>query len=177
LRLHEVLKLRVDADYCNLEEGWMDIPTHWELPGKRKGNKRIILDAELLAWMRRYLAWRDDHVKRDAAGKPVTETLLITVFGNPWGTGAIHNFNTALHKNCIRLKLMTGQERERRERVNSHGFRGFATTWARRTKIELQDLSLLRGDLASVGGIIDRYDAYLERLPGLYRAHAPVLGV
>jgi integrase len=182
LRIHEVLKLLVHPEYFNLEEGWIDIPAKMapvapDKDGKRVGNHRIIMDAELRTWMRRYLAWRNDHVRRDDQGRPLTSSLLITIFGDEWGAGAVHNFNTAIHKHCKRNGMMTGKETERRERVNSHAFRAFGTTWARRKKIELQDLSLLRGDLASAGGVIDRYDAYLERLPDLYRSYGPVLGV
>lgn len=175
LRVHEVLKLSWDADHCNLEEGWMDLPPCWELGDKRLGNPRIILDAELVAALRTYRAWWEDHVKRDANGAPVTQRVLITVFGKPWGKAAIHNFNTALHKRCIALKLMTGTETQRKDRISTHSFRAFATSWARDAGIGTADLQTLRGDLSP--GSIVRYDDYLRRLPELYRAYGPVIGL
>lgn len=175
LRIHEVLKLSWHPDFCNLDEGWMDIPMDWELGNKRKGNKRIIIDSEALAWIRRYRIWWEDHVRRTDDGTPTTDRFLITTFGRPWGVAATHNFNTAIHANAIRLGLMTGNEKERRERVNSHCYRAFATTWARSHGIGDPDLQILRGDLAP--GSIDRYDSYLRRLPALYAQYGPVIGV
>lgn len=175
LRIHEVLKLSWDKDHCSLEKQWMDLPASWDLGDKRLGNPRIYLDTELLVWIKRYKHWWDDHVERDADGKPTTQTFLITTFGRPWGRGAIHNYNEALHQRAIELGLMTGTETLREERVNSHCFRAFATTWARDRKIGTADLQTLRGDLSP--GSIDRYDDYLQRLPDLYRNCAPVLGL
>lgn len=178
LRIHEVLKLSFAPEYCNIEEGWMDIPvTGPDDPHKRDGNHRIILDAEAKRWMRRYREWWEEHVKRDEKGNPTNYRVLITVFGEPWGTGAGHNYNEALHLDAERLGIMTGLEEEREDRVNSHCFRAFATTWARgvKPKIEEMDLRLLRGDRAT--GAYERYDYYIDRLPGLYAQYAPVLGV
>ncbi|MEK6985517.1 MAG: site-specific integrase [Candidatus Thermoplasmatota archaeon] len=175
LRIHEVLKLRIDKDHFSLDEGWMDIPADRELGDKRKGNKRIVLDAEARRWVRLYLMWRSDHVKRNDDGTDGTPQLLITSFGRPWGKAAIHNFNTALHADAVRLGLMTGEETERSERVNSHCFRAFSTTYARAHGIGHADLMLLRGDLSP--GAIERYDDYLSRLPRLYTSYAPVLGL
>lgn len=176
LRIHELLKLRLDADHFNIDEGWMDIPVDWELGGKRRGNRRIILDAEARRWMRKAIAHWEDHVARDHNGKPLTDVLMITVFGKPWGAAAQHYFNTALHADAVRIGLMTGNE-SREHRVNSHCFRSFATTVSRTAGCNLADLHILRGDLAGGTGLIDRYDDYLSRLPELYRKYAPVLGV
>ncbi|MHB1262120.1 MAG: hypothetical protein ACYC2H_10455 [Thermoplasmatota archaeon] len=175
LRLHEVLKLRWDPDHCNLEERWMDLPASWDLGDKRLGNPRIFLDAELLAWIRRYRAWWENQVKRKPNGEPATQGFLITVFGKPWGRGAIHNFNTALQNRAIDLKLMTGLETERKDRVNSHCFRAFATTYAKDRDVSPMNLQTLRGDLSP--GSITRYDDYLKRLPELYRSYAPRLNL
>jgi len=175
LRIHEVLKLRVDSDFLDVEAGWMDIPTDWDLGNKRKGNKRIILDAELKRWMRRYLKWRDMVVKRNADGTPTTQTLLITMFGEPWGIGSNQNYNKALHGDAVRLNLMTGHETERKDKVQSHCYRAFATTYARAAGCGLSDIQILRGDLAP--GSIERYDDYIRRLPDLYQRYGPVLGV
>lgn len=173
LRLHEALKLRIDPEFCNVTEGWMDIPADWELGNKRKGNKRIILDAEARRWLRRYLDWWTENVSRSPDGKPATWNLLLTKAGKPWGKNAVHNFNSALHTDAIRLGLMTGKETERQDRVNSHCFRAFATTWARAKGVSHADLQLLRGDLAP--GSIERYDDYLSRLPALYGSFGPVI--
>lgn len=175
LRIHEVLKLSWDEEHCNLEEQWMDLPASWDLGDKRLGNPRIFLDAELVTWIRRYRAWWDDHVDRKPNGEPATQAFLITIFGKPWGKGAIHNFNTALQKNATRLGLMDGQEEERKDRVNSHCFRAFATTYAKDRDISAMNLQTLRGDLSP--GSITRYDDYLKRLPELYQSYAPRLGL
>jgi len=175
LRLHEVLKLRWDPDHCNLEERWMDLPASWDLGDKRLGNPRIFLDAELLAWIRRYRAWWENHVKRKPNGEPATQSFLITVFGKPWGKAAVHNFNTALQKRAVDLGLMTGKETQRKDRVNSHCFRAFATTYAKDRDVSPMNLQTLRGDLSP--GSITRYDDYLKRLPELYRSYAPRLNL
>jgi hypothetical protein len=175
LRIHEGLKLSWDEDHCNLEEQWMDLPACWDLGDKRLGNPRIFLDAELLAWIRRYRAWWEDHVKRKPDGEPATQAFLITTFGRPWGRNAIHNFNTALQKRAIEFGLMTGKETQRKERVNSHCFRAFATTYAKDRDVSPMNLQTLRGDLSP--GSITRYDDYLKRLPELYRIYAPKLNL
>ncbi|MEK6974953.1 MAG: site-specific integrase [Candidatus Thermoplasmatota archaeon] len=175
LRVHEVLKLRFDEEYCNLDEGWMDIPANRDLGDKRKGNKRLVLDSEAKRWIKVYRLWWEDHVKRSDNGLPTTWTLLLTTFGKPWGSNAVHNFNTALHADAVRLGLMTGKETERQDRVNSHCFRAFSTTWARGKGISHADLQLLRGDLSP--GALDRYDDYLSRLAGLYQSFGPVLSL
>lgn len=175
LRIHEVLKLSWDPEHCNLEEQWMDLPACWNLGDKRLGNPRIILDTELLTWIRRYRAWWEDHVQRTPDGRPVTQTFLITVFGKPWGKGAIRNFNKALQDDAIRLKLMTGHEKERQERISTHCFRAFATTYAKDRDVSTMNLQTLRGDLSP--GSITRYDDYQKRLPDLYRDYAPKLNL
>lgn len=172
MRIHEVLKLRADPLHFNIQEGWMDIPSNWMLGNKRKGNKRIILDAELRRFIRTvYWPWREDHIARTPAGDPAHDAFLITTFGKPWGKAAQHNLNTTLHTDAVRLGLMTGRERRREERVNSHGFRAFASTWARSKGISSLDLLCIRGDIAP--GSLEFYDHYLARLPGLYRQFAP----
>ncbi|HUR24963.1 MAG TPA: site-specific integrase [Candidatus Thermoplasmatota archaeon] len=176
IRIHEVLKLSWAPGFYNLEEGWMDIPMDWDLGNKRKGNMRIILDSEAKRWIRVYRAWWDDHVERDEHGQPTHQRFLITIFGRPWATNsAIHNYNTTLHTNAERLKLMTGEESRREQRLNSHGFRAFGTTAARERGAQDADIQVMRGDKAP--GSIDRYDAYLRRLPELYRKFGPVLEV
>ncbi len=175
IRIHEVLKLSFDPEFCNLEEGWMDIPMNWELGNKRKGNMRIILDAEAKRWVRQYKVWWDEHVKRGKDGKPLHHRFLITIFGNPWGKEAVHNYNTALQNDAIELGLMTGKETRRQDRTNSHAFRAFGTTAARDAGAQDADVQLIRGDLAP--GSLERYDAYLRRLPELYAKYGPVLGI
>ncbi|MHB1260295.1 MAG: hypothetical protein ACYC2H_01125 [Thermoplasmatota archaeon] len=175
LRIHEVLKLSWDKEHCNLEEQWMDLPASWDLGDKRLGNPRIYIDSELLPWIKRYKVWWDDHVKHNPDGTPVTQTFLITTFGRPWGKAAKHNFNTALQKRSIELGIMTGKETERKDRVNSHCYRAFATTFAAGRGISAMDLQVLRGDLSP--GSLTRYDDYLRRLPQLYREYAPILEV
>lgn len=175
LRIHEVLKLSWDKEHCNLEEQWMDLPACWELGDKRLGNPRIFIDSELLAWIKRYKAWWEDHVARKDDGTPVTKSLLITTFGRPWGEAATHNFNTALQKRAIELGIMTGKETERRERVNSHCFRAFATSYAGDRGANALQIQVLRGDLSP--GSLLRYDDYQRRLPALYRDYAPRLNI
>ncbi len=175
LRIHEVLKLTVDEAHFNLEEGWMDIPIDTEYGGKRKGNRRIILDAELKRWMRAYLTWRDEKIRRTSRGQLPTTRLLVTVFGRPWGSGAVQNFNKTLQADAIDCKIMTGDETERDQRVNSHAFRAFSTTWALDHDCPPRQLQVLRGDLAI--GALERYDEYLRRLPELYRKYGPVIGL
>lgn len=175
LRIHEVLKLSWAEDYCNLEERWLDLPASHELGNKRLGNHRICLDAEALRWVLRYRRWWEDRVERDDTGQPTTSNFLITTFGRAWGEAAIHNFNTALHKRATDLGLMTGQETERRDRINSHALRAFGTTVARSKGASDADVQLLRGDLAA--GALERYDAYQARLPKLYQDFGPVLDV
>lgn len=177
LRIHEVLKLTLAPSHCNLEEGWMDIPVIRGKPGKRQGNSRIILDAEAKRWLTRYLEWRSEHIKRDEAGQPITETLIITPFGKPWGKDAVSNIRAMMQRDCRRLGIMTGDETEREQRYGPHGLRAFATTWARDQRPAPVDaeLQVIRGDRAP--GAIDRYDFYMDRLPDLYQRFGPKLGV
>jgi site-specific recombinase XerC len=171
LRIHEVLKLSLAPSHCNLQEGWMDIPVVEGWPGKRQGNARIILDGEALVWINKYLDWRDEHVKRDPLGNPITERLCINQNGEPWALSAIANFRTAMQKDCRRVGLMTGAETERQDRFGPHGLRAFATKAARDRRANDAELQVMRGDVAP--GAIDRYDEYLDRLPDLYHRLGP----
>lgn len=177
LRIHEVFLLSFEPRYCNLDEGWMIIPPVGpDEPRKREGNPDIILDAEARAWLRWYKrSWWDVHVRRDHDGKALTQNVALTHYGLPWGANAEGNFCKALHEHATRAGLMTGEETEREERVNTHCFRAFATTWARGTKVDPLDLKLLRGD--KVPGAAGVYDNYRPRLPQIYANHAPVLGI
>lgn len=175
LREHEALKLRLGR-YCNLEEGWIEIPPEsGKFGSKRLGNNRIIIDAELRPILERYLVWRERKVKRDTSGQPLTDRLVLTIYGKEWGKGWAGNFRKTLHTDCVRLGIMTGKETKREERFNTHCFRAFATTWARDKGINDAQLHVLRGDKGS--GAIDVYDFHLGRLPGLYQSFAPVLGI
>lgn len=178
LRIHEVLLLTFDPRYCNIDEGWMIIPPAPPgEPRKRKGNSLIILDAEARAWLRWYRdTWWSAKVKRDEHGVPLTQEVMLTTFGMPWGANAEGNFcQGALHKDAERLGLMTGQEEAREQRINTHCFRAFATTWSRDRKIPDVDLALVRGD--KIPGAVGRYDHYRPRLPRIYDEYAPVLGI
>lgn len=178
LRIHEVLLLTFEPRYCNIDEGWMIIPPAPPgRPRKRKGNPVIILDAEAREWVRWYRdMWWSAKVKRDADGNPLTQDVVLTTFGMPWGGNAEGNFcQYALHGDARRLGLMTGNEEEREERINTHCFRAFATTWSRRLEVPQLDLNLLRGD--KVPGAAGRYDHYRPRLPSIYGKYAPVLGI
>ncbi|MES2154620.1 MAG: hypothetical protein V4510_05735 [bacterium] len=147
VRMHEVLKLDMVPGMWNLEQGWAEIPRNRAMGGKRLGNHRIIFDRELKTWLTdRYLPWRDDHVQRDDDGKPVTTRFAITQRGLPWGKGWRGNYRTTLHKNAKRIGLMTGREKKREERFNSHCFRGFSTTYALGTGINDLELKILRGE-------------------------------
>ena len=175
LREHEALKLRFNPQFCNLQDGWMELPPDRKFGDKRIGNNRIILDAELMVLMRRYLDWRDRHVKRDQDGNEVTDRLILTMYGIEWGAGWAGNFRSALHTDCERIGIMTGNEKEREQRFNCHCFRSFATTWARDHRAADAEVQVLRGDKAA--GAIDRYDMYIARLPELYRQFGPQLGL
>ena len=175
IRIHENLKLSWAPDYCNLDEQWMDLPACWDLGDKRLGNPRIYLDAELLTWIRRYRAWWEDHVERLPDGQPATQAFLITTYGKPWGKRATREFNTTLRERAVELGLMTGKETQRKDRINTHCFRAFATTYAKDRRVSAMDLQTLRGDLSP--GSIMQYDDYLKRLPELYRTYAPKLNL
>jgi hypothetical protein len=96
----------------------------------------------------------------------------LTIFGLPWcSNGFQGNFKNQLHKHCIRLGVMTGQETEREERVNPHCFRAWATTWALDHGANYAQVGVLRGDKAP--GAIGEYDELLRRLPELYRIYGP----
>lgn len=176
LRIHEVAKLRLHPKFCNLKEGWMDIPRDAEKGNKRKGNKRIILDHEALEWLRFYLLWRERKIKRDAAGDPVSDLLMVSMFGQPWAWHAKNNFRTSMHKDAQRVGLMPPGKVSaipKDERINPHCFREFASTWAMDHDANDSQVRVIRGDIAP--GALDRYDAYLLRLPDLYRRFGPKL--
>jgi integrase len=173
-RLHEVMKLTVAS--VNLQEGWIDIPDNYSYGDKRQGNNRIILDAELRSLTVRLLQWREEHVRRKPDGTPVTDKLVLTTFGKAWAVKTFRgNFRLQLHKDCIRLGLMTGKETQRSQRLNFHGLRALATTWARGHRAIDAELQVLRGDCAP--GAIDHYDRFLARLPELYRDYGPQIGL
>lgn len=177
LRIHEVMKLRCSPDYLDLEGGWLDIPRDDEYGNKRLGvNHRVILDAELKALLLRYLTWRDAKVRRNDVGEPVTDKLCITNIGMAWTpNGFAGNYKQQLHQHCIRLGLMTGNETESHQRVNTHAFRAWACSWAAAHGAEPGQIRVLKGD--RMPGTLDEYDDQHRRLPDLYRRFGPVIGV
>lgn len=177
LRIHEVLSLTWDAKHSNLGEGWLKVPRGSDFGGKRRGNRLISLDSEGAQWMRTYRAQWDANVQRDADNIPVTDRIILTYYGKPYtGEYAIRNFNTALHKHSVRLGLMTGEETESGDRVNTHCFRSWATTKARAAGADDASVEIMRGDLGR-NPVLARYDNYHARLPELYARYGPQIGV
>jgi hypothetical protein len=122
-----------------------------------------------------YLIWRERKVCRDSDGKPTSDKLVITNTGKPWGKNGFQgNFRIMMHKDCIRLGLMTGQEKTREEMINTTCFRAFASTAALDRGANSAQVQVLRGDKAQ--GTVGVYDDPRPRLAGLYRDFGLTIG-
>ncbi len=176
LRMHEVFKLTIEPSHFSLEEGWIDIPDNPEYGDKRQGNTRIIIDAELRVLLATYLAWRSEHVRRDAEGQPVTNALVLTMYGLAWHPDSFRGaMRQQLRKDLKHAGIATGNEKTRDERLHFHGFRALATTEARNRGAPDAALQVMRGDMAP--GSIGRYDRHEPRLPELYAKYGPQIGL
>jgi integrase len=177
LRIHEAMKLSVAPQFLDLDERLITIPADANYGGKRQGvNHKVWLNDALLAIVRRYLIWREHHVARDDDGNPRTDKLCLTRLGNAWSPNGFQgNFKNALHKECIRLGIMTGRETQSRERVNPHAFRAWACTWAALRGADSTQVRYLKGDRQP--GAIDMYVDMDRGLADLYKRFGPILEV
>src|SRR5205085_2616553 len=101
-----------------------------------------------------------------------TNKLCITRPGNAWSPNGFQgNFKIALHRECIRLGFMNGQERESRQRINPHAFRAWACTSAILRGADSTQLRYLKGDRQP--GAIDMYVDFDRNLADLYQRFAP----
>jgi integrase len=175
LRIHEVMKLSLDPQYIDLKAGYIDLPPDPDYGDKRRGPNRIIIDSEMRPLLKKYLAWRATKVKRTEEGVAVTDKLVITSFGKAWcSNGFQGNFRVMMHKDCVRLGIMTGKEKTRTERVNTSCFRAYASTRALDRGANSSQVQVLRGDKQA--GVLGVYDNSRPRLDGLYRKFGPMLG-
>lgn len=175
MRIHEAMKQSMDARHLDLEAGWMRVTDDSAYGDKRIGNDIVPITPSLREVLRRYLVWRDGKVRRKPDGSEATDKLVLNTFGTPWvPNGFATNFNRQLHQHAIRLGIMESRDQVREERVNSHCFRAFATTWATdRGASELQ-VQVLRGDKLGSGSVGDYWN-YQAKLPELARRFAPDL--
>ena len=82
---------------------------------KRKGNRWMVIDAELRPLLEQHFAWWERTVKRDRDGKPLTTKLWITATGVPV---RIHRLYPSFFiDDTLRLGLMTESERRNPKRV------------------------------------------------------------
>lgn len=176
LRIHEVMKLSLDPRYCDLSAGFFDLPPDQDYGDKRRGPNRIVIDAELRILLDQYLSWRERKIFRNADGSPASDKLVITNTGKPWGKNGFQgNFRIMMHKDCVRLGLMSGKETSREELVNTNCFRAFSSTVALDRGANSAQVQVLRGDKAQ--GTVGVYDDPRPRLAGLYRDFGPKVGI
>ena len=176
LRVHEAVKISLNPAVFNLKEGWILLPDDPEFGDKRKGNNRLIIMPSLRHVLVRYLRWREERVRRNPDGSPVTDKLVLTSKGEAWCPNGFQELiNSHIHKQAVRLGLMTGEEDRRELEINSHCYRGFATAYAMSKHANELEIKVLKGDRPM--GAIQEYDNLVKRLPELYDQFAPVLDV
>lgn len=171
IRIGEMLRLQLDPDHMNLDQGWMKIP---EFPGKRRGNRILIVDPELRSILRRYLEWRDRKVAKDEAGQPVTNRILVTAAGRPYKDG--HETSIVVHMfrpDAIRLGICRAGA-DRPNRLNPHGLRHYFSNEIKRNEIDPYWWNVLRGDIPK--GNEKRYiHPELAQVKAKYLQYAPTL--
>lgn len=167
IRIHESMKLRVDRDFMNLEEGWFKVSRG----GKRKGNPYLIIDSELRSMLDDYLEWRE------ANAKTALPNLLLNAKGYPLNYTMRTNVNRHLfQKDAIRLGLQAA-DAPAGKRWHSHSMRHFFSDHLDREGCDKLWWHVLRGDIVkgTQGVYIDLRD--LDRIRQQYLRYAPVLSV
>lgn len=117
-RRGEVMRLTVEPECLDLDEGWLEVP---HARDKRKGNRRCPLDDETLRLLRWYLEWRDMKVKRDAEGRPVTNKLFISIRGTPLSPRTVES---QIRRDCERLGI-NEPDAPKHKRITHHCLRHF----------------------------------------------------
>ena len=176
LRIHEAMKLSVDPKHFDLDGLRIKIPDDPAYGNKRLGNDWCVIAPPLLAILRRYLQWREEHVKRDEDGNELTDKLVLTPLGLPWcPDGFQENFNKAVQKHAVRLGIQAGQKAPKDEQVNSHCYRAFAVTWAFEQGANELQVKVLKGDRPP--GALQEYIHVARGLGDLYNRYAPKLAI
>lgn len=155
-RIGETLSLRVDSEH--FERGrWLVIP---DVYGKRRGNRRLVIDAELWSCLEPYLSWR---VERMRVNGQEHAYLFVKGNGEPFCQGAdpSGDFNAYLRLDQERLGLAEGGNH-----FTAHAFRHFFSDELKRNGCEDFYWHLLRGDVPR-----HNMDVYLHPKPEELRKH------
>jgi hypothetical protein len=80
------------------------------VPEKRHGNRWLVVDAELRPILEQYLAWWEEHVERDAEGRPTHSYLWIGVEGRLLEQESVPEL--LYYRDCERLGLMLPGDRD-----------------------------------------------------------------
>lgn len=155
VRCGEMQRLRASPQFFNLEEGWIEVP---HVPKqKRVGESRLWMTDELVGWLETYMPWREKRIKRDAAGNPLHDGLVITARGTHWAS--YDTFHPAWHKALERAGILKGDEDEFNT-LTPHDMRHWLTTELRRAKAPDYFVALYRGDKRGV--IADEYTHFTD---------------
>lgn len=153
-RISEAIRIPLDLEHVDLENGWARIPSG----GKRRGNPFVVIDAELKRELTQYLKWRRGRAKSDY--------LFVNYAGrgfNPQDTWAI---NKVMRRDLKRANI-TGS------RVFSpHSLRHFFSDYVKREGVDPYWWNVLRGDVPS-GNEATYVHPTLEDIQSQYVRFAP----
>lgn len=164
VRISEALALKVDSVHFEPQK-WFVLPQFY---GKRRGNRKLPIDAELWRLLEPYLEWRSEVM---AANGEVHDMLFVKANGQAFSLGFDPSgyFSKCIKADQERLGLSDGSNH-----FTAHAFRHFFSDELVRNGCSDFFWHLLRGDVPR-----NNRDVYLhptdDELRRHYLAHAPRL--
>lgn len=140
---------------------------------KRKGNRWLVIDAELSPLLEQYFSWWERRVQRDSTGRPVTTALWLSEHGLALKQDDL--YRSLFYADCQRLGLMTKlDERDPMRRWTAHCQRHFGEKLCMTHNVPDLWAKHFRGDVIKdarghyfIPGPLQIRDAYLEHVPTL----------
>lgn len=147
---------------------------------KRKGNRWLVIDAELRPIVEQYFHWWESTVRRDAQGRPVTTAMWLNERGTAQRMEDL--YPRYFYEDCERLGLMRaptehapGERADTRRRWTAHCQRHFAEQVRQRTNVPSDCSNHFRGD-AFRDARSDYYKPKPEHVRQKYHELVPLLG-
>lgn len=167
VRVSEAISLRMTPELYQPRKGWIKIP---EFPGKRRGNRVLIVDEQLLRYLTAYEIWRERKLRR--LGK-ITDSLFISHRGEPYVDG--DTVNRGIEADALRNKIVEPNA-PGQNRLTSHAFRHFFSDFIEKANIATNWWDVLRGDTPK-GNRGTYVHLKPDNIRSVYLEYAPVLDI
>jgi integrase len=167
-RVGETVRLTMDKELYQPRKGWIEIP---DFQGKRRGNRILVVDDQLLMFLEAFEGWREAKLERLGVE---TNALLINHYGQPFTT---KKGNNTVNKHLLRSDMVRLGIEEKdappKHRRNSHSFRHFFSNHLElESKATRYWWNVLRGDIPK-GNQRTYVHPKLEDLIQAYNTYGP----